>query len=295
MAVVTTKSGAAPVEPVPARMESPAVAPAPYLVRYVDWSAIFGGAVVAAGVFFVFSVFGSGIGLSLISPTEGNAMPAMGLLIAGALWGLWVQVSSYMAGGYVAGRMRQRVNDATQEEVEMRDGAHGLITWAVGVLLSAWMAGMLAMFAAGAAGSAANSAATAASGNAPDMSYYADRLMRPASGAPAAGTEAQAQNASIASLLTRLAVSPNDDDRAYVTAQIAQRTGVTPQEATQRLDAVTAEIAQAADQARIAGVMLAFFTAVTLIISAVAAWWAAVKGGEHRDQAINHSAYVRWR
>jgi hypothetical protein len=276
-----------------------------YPARYVDWGAIFAGAAVAVGVFSVFTAFGTGIGLSLISPTDGNAMPTLGLLIAAALWGLWVQLSSYMAGGYVVGRLRHRIGDAKQDEVEMRDGAHGLVMWAVGILTSGLIAAMLAMLAAGAAGSAANTAAAAVSGNGTDMQYYADRLMRPSAAASAilatpsqsASVPAAAENGNeaIAALLTRMQTNANDDDRAYLASQISQRTGVTPEDANQRLDAASAEIAEAADQARIAGVMLAFFTAVTLILSAVAAWWAAVKGGEHRDQGVDHSMLVRWR
>jgi hypothetical protein len=294
MAVVTSKADMLPSE---LNVQKTL---AQYPARYVDWGAIFAGAAVAVGVFSVFTAFGTGIGLSLISPSDGNALPALGLLIAAALWGLWVQLSSYMAGGYVAGRLRHRIGDAKQDEVEMRDGAHGLVMWAVGILASGLIAAMLAMMAAGAAGSAANTAATAMSGNGTDMQYYADRLVRPSATAPATPSPAApattgSGNEAIAALLTRMQTNANDDDRAYLAAQISQRTGVTAEEANQRLDAAAAEIAEAADQARIAGVMLAFFTAVTLILSAVAAWWAAVKGGEHRDQSVDHSLLVRWR
>jgi hypothetical protein len=290
MTVVTTRTAPGAIEAAPSLTAIPASTAIGTSVRYVDWGAILAGAAVAAAVFSLFSVFGSAIGLSLISPTEGNSVSATGLLVAGALWGIWVQVSSYMAGGYMAGRLRHRIGDAKQDEVEMRDGAHGLITWAVGTLLSALIAAALTILAAGAAGSAAS----VVSGNGPDMQYFADRLMRPAPNA-AAPADIGGENASIAILLTRMAANPSDDDRSYIASQIAARTGVTPDVANQRLDAATTEIAEAADQARIAGVILAFFTAVTLLISAVAAWWAAVKGGEHRDQGINHSAYVRWR
>jgi hypothetical protein len=294
MAVVTsrTEPGAIATTPAPQLVPSASALATP--IRYVDWGAILAGAVVAAAVFSLFSVFGSAIGLSLISPTEGSSLPATGLLIAGALWGIWVQVSSYMVGGYLAGRLRSRIGDAKQDEVEMRDGAHGLITWAVGTLLSALVAASLAMMAAGAAGSAATTAATAVSGNGVDMQYYADRLMRPAPNATAPA-DVGGDNAAIASLLSRMGASPSDDDRSYIASQIAARTGVTPEEANQRIEAATTEMAQAADQARVAAVMLAFFTAVTLLISAVGAWWAAVKGGEHRDQRIDHSKMVRWR
>jgi hypothetical protein len=50
-----------------------------------------------------------------------------------------------------------------------------------------------------------------------------------------------------------------------------------------------------AGQARRLGVLMAFITAASLLISAVAGWWAATKGGEHRDDAVDHSRYLHWR
>jgi hypothetical protein len=48
-------------------------------IRYVDWPAIFGGAVVGAAVAFVLSTFGTDLGLSLVSPYRGEGVPAWGL------------------------------------------------------------------------------------------------------------------------------------------------------------------------------------------------------------------------
>ena len=50
-----------------------------------------------------------------------------------------------------------------------------------------------------------------------------------------------------------------------------------------------------ADKARRVGVIVAFVTAAALMVSAVAAWWAAGMGGRHRDESTDFSHLVGWR
>ena len=89
-----------------------------------------------------------------------------------------------MGGGYFGGRMRRRIGDATHHEVEMRDGTHGLIVWAVAVLLGVVLTSWLAV--AGMAG-LANVAGGAAS-NSNSLDYHVDRLLRSETIAPATGS-----------------------------------------------------------------------------------------------------------
>ncbi len=79
---------------------------------FIDWGAIFAGAILASAVAILFLAFGSALGLSLTSAYPWRGLPATGLVIAGALWVLWVQVSCFFAGGYLAGRLRRRVDAA---------------------------------------------------------------------------------------------------------------------------------------------------------------------------------------
>ncbi len=105
---------------------------------YVDWSSILAGAVVASGIAFVFTTFGAALGLTLVSPYDGGGS-AMAALIAVGSWMLWTTISSFMAGGYIAGRMRRRMDGASADEVSVRDGIHGLAVWGVAVLLGAFL------------------------------------------------------------------------------------------------------------------------------------------------------------
>lgn len=128
---------------------------------YVDWSSIFAGAVVATSIAFVFSTFGAALGLSLVSPYEGEGS-AIAAAIAVGSWMLWTTLSSFMVGGYITGRMRRRIDGATADEIGMRDGIHGLTVWAVAVLIGAVLLGSTLQSTVGAAGDVAGSVTTAA-------------------------------------------------------------------------------------------------------------------------------------
>ena len=107
---------------------------------YIDWPAIFAGTVLATAISFVLLTFGSAIGLSLTSAYEGESTSLFWFAIIGGLWLLWVQISSFMAGGYLTGRMRRRTGDATEYESDIRDGSNGLVMWAIAVLIGAFIA-----------------------------------------------------------------------------------------------------------------------------------------------------------
>ncbi|MCB1313061.1 MAG: hypothetical protein KDK29_14820 [Sedimentitalea sp.] len=155
---------------------------------YVDWPSILAGAVVASGIAFVFTTFGAALGLTLISPYEGEGS-AIAAIVAVGSWMLWTTISSFMAGGYIAGRMRRRIDSASGDEVSVRDGIHGLTVWGVAVLLGALLMGATADTAARATADTVAAVATVADGTAADVADAA-------AGAPAgAVSEAEAKAA----------------------------------------------------------------------------------------------------
>ena len=271
--------------------------------HYVDWGAILGGTFVAAAISSVFLAFGSAIGLSLASFQSGSALPAAGAVIAAGLWLLWVQVSGFIGGGYIAGRMRRRIGDATPHEVEMRDGAHGLFVWGVGVVAGVLLTGFLAL--AGAAGLATVAGQAASNPNAVD--YYVDRMLRTETAAATAttttettaatGDQSQARSQQIGRVLSRsLAGTDLDDsDRAYLAREVSAQTGLPQAEAEQRVTETVQTLKAQADKARRYGIIWAFITATSLLLSAMGAWWAATAGGKHRDENVDHSGFTRWR
>jgi hypothetical protein len=258
--------------------------------HYVDWGAIAAGVFISLAVSSVFLAFGSAIGLSLTSFHPSASAPVVGIVIAAGLWLLWVQISSFIGGGYVAGRMRRRIGDAKAHEVEMRDGAHGLIVWAVNIVIGAALATWLALAGvSGAIGTASNMGA---------MDYYTDKLMRSDAVAGTTAVSADTQyNAQIGRILaTNIAARTFDaTDKAYVVREISSRTGLAEADAQKRLDDTVATLKAQAETARRYAVLFAFLTAASLLVSGLAAWWAATTGGKHRDDGIDHSHLARWR
>lgn len=127
---------------------------------YVDWGAIFAGAVVASAIGAVFTGFGAALGLSAISPQQGEGSGTFSLILTG-LWALVTILVSYGAGGYIAGRMRRRLDSATPDEASTRDAIHGMVVWGLGVLIGAWIAGSVLGSAANAVGNVIGGAAQA--------------------------------------------------------------------------------------------------------------------------------------
>jgi hypothetical protein len=279
---------------------------------YVDWPAIIAGIVLASAISLVLLTFGSALGLSFINfRAAGDVLP-LWVAIAAASWLLWVQVSSFMAGAYLTGRLRRRHLDATEHESDVRDGAHGLIVWAGGLVVGAIIAtgGISALVSA--VGSTAATLTTAASNVAGDAAaaidpnaYFVDTLFRPAAdaSAPAApAADISAQRAEAGRIIAQGAVagSVSDADKAYLGQLVSQTTGMPADQATARvgevmtaIDNAKAEAARVAENARRAGVLAAFLTAASLFVSGAAAFWAAQMGGNHRDKATVFSDVFR--
>lgn len=272
---------------------------------YLDWGSVIGGIVLASALSVVMLAFGSALGLSFSSATVSAKGFAIGAGVGASLWFIWVQVSSFMAGAYLTGRMRKRKADSTEHEVEVRDGSHGLLVWAGGVLIGSYLALSGAASVINSVGSIAKtvteSASTVANGSASGaMQYYSDVLLRsPATGgsAPSKADRIMVSN-EINTILAKMALpgssaTPNPEDKAYLGQIIVQQTGLPADVANTRVDQAyasiesgKAEVAKAADTARRVSIIAAFLLAASLLVSAAAAYWAATLGGSHRDKAV---------
>ncbi|MBO6640255.1 MAG: hypothetical protein JJ920_06205 [Roseitalea sp.] len=101
---------------------------------YLQWGAIFGGIAIASAISFVLAQFGTATGLTIGDPVFEDGTVSWAVLVAG-LWTVLVAITSASTGGYLCGRMRARFGDATEDEVEVRDGIHGLVVWAGATLI----------------------------------------------------------------------------------------------------------------------------------------------------------------
>jgi hypothetical protein len=255
----------------------------------VDWSAVVAGAVLAVAISFVLITFGAAIGLSATSPWPNSGLSAKVIASLAVFWVMALQIGAFLAGGYVAGRMRARSSEARSDEAEFRDGLHGGLVWALGIVIGAALA-LAAGNALARTGAemGAKMAASAASAGGP-IELALDAMLRPAAGAPASRTQPPGDTrADLSRLLTSsIAVGPlSDQNRAYMAHRVSQLAGLSQQEAEARVNEAIAATRRAADTARRAAVLTGFVTAASLVISLAAAWWSAVKGGQHRDSGI---------
>jgi hypothetical protein len=276
----------------------------------VDWSAVIAGSVVAAALAFVLLTFGSGLGLSIAAPGPDQGVPILGFAVAAGAWLLAVQLVSFMAGSYLAGRLRLPLGRASREEKDLRDGTHGLLVWALGtlvgaVLLASGLSGA-AQTAVSAAGSAAENVASATSRLLPDelnAAYLSDTLLQGSDSAGLASGDGAAASANASAGSEQRAVVSRIIERAIVTGElpdvdrerlaelVASNTGLSSAAAEERVATVAenlrqlwTEATERAEAARGWGVMAAFLTAATLLVSAAASYLAATYGGRQRDE-----------
>lgn len=297
----------------------------------VSWGAIFAGAVAAASLSLILLMLGAGLGLTSVSPWESRGLDAGTVGIAAIAWLTFTQIVASGMGGYLSGRLRTKWVDVHTDEVYFRDTAHGFLTWAVAALISAVLltstmgsiigggakiagtvaGGVAATTAAGAAGMADGES----EGQNSSMNYFVNSMFRatapatpangvadPAAPATPATPPPSQQPVSPAQLSEVTGIFVNSittgtlpqEDRQYVAQLIAQNTGISQQEAEQRVQSTydkaqaklkeTKEKAQqAADTARKTTSYLMLWTFISLLAGAFVASLCATFGGRQRD------------
>lgn len=160
-----------PIRRNPEIAETPAAAPAlESLVSGVSWPAVIAGAFVTAAIGLTLMALGAGMGLSAISPWPRAGLAATRVAPGAIVWVLLTQLLSCALGGYVAGRLRTKWASVHNHEVYFRDTAHGLLVWAVAVVMTVVFFSALATSLAGEASAAAT--------RVDPSDYYVDSLLR---------------------------------------------------------------------------------------------------------------------
>ncbi|MEH6728585.1 MAG: hypothetical protein V7703_20755, partial [Hyphomicrobiales bacterium] len=106
---------------------------------YLEWGPVWAGALVAIAISTVLVQFGASAGLAMGDPIRPDNTVSYSFIVAG-LWLLLVSVAASSAAGYIAGRMRMTMDDADTNEVEFRDGIHGITAWALSTVAVALVA-----------------------------------------------------------------------------------------------------------------------------------------------------------
>jgi len=268
----------------------------------VSWGAILAGAFAAAALALILLLLGTGLGLSAVSPWANEGASAKTVGIAAIVWMIVVHLSSSAIGGYIAGRLRTKWLDVKMDEIFFRDTAHGLVAWAVGVVLTAGLltsaataivggtakAGVTIAGATAAGGAAAGAAQSTGSGEDANA-YFVDALFR-------SDRSREEDDPAMREEVGRVFANGlrqgdlSAADKSYLAQVVAARTGLPQPEAEKRVsDAVAqakaAEVKarEAADAARKAAAHLSLWTFLALLIGAFTASYAATVGGKHRD------------
>jgi hypothetical protein len=257
-------------------------------LTYIQWGPVIAGAISAAALATVLHAFAAAIGLAVSSTAPTWRDSSMGLFILSGVYLLLVALASYGFGGYVAGLLRERIaSGVPAHETELRDNLHGLLVWAVATLITASLLAASAATAtrlAAPSGENAGPASSVAGENI--IAFDVDRVLR-GDRRPDESGDIAATRAEISRILL---TSSNHsgvaaEDRNYLARLISTRTGLSQPEAERRADSAIASAKENLRRGRRSATILAFMVGAAALLGAVAAWFAAAAGGQHRDEA----------
>ena len=250
---------------------------------YVQWTPAVAGALAAAALAFVMHTFAAAIGLAMTSAAPTWRDASMALQLLSGVYLVLAAVVAFGVGGYIAGRMRTPI-DASADETEFRDGVHGVLVWAIAMVLTVlltWAAAQSLARLAAPSGGPSGTAQSVAGENI--IAFDLDRLFR-ADKRPQNADLSYARSEAARILLTTASHRGiASDDRAYLVRLTAANTGLAPPEAEKRVDTIITQARDNIRKARRASVILAFMAGAAALLGAAVAWFAACAGGSHRD------------
>jgi hypothetical protein len=271
----------------------------------IAWGAVAAGGFANAALTLLLMGFGAGMGFSAVSPWAGSGVSATTFSIGTGLYFIVVAMLASTVGGYLAGRLRTRWTTVHADEVYFRDTAHGFMSWACAVVVSAAVLGAAGTAIVSGVGAGLAQRSTADGGPA---AIYVDELFRaapnataatapaataaataPVAGVPAAGPTmaTPADRAEVSRLLLRSFRDRADmsaADHAYLVQLVAARTGLSAGDADKRVSDVITQAKSDLDKARSAAAKLALWFTAALLAGALAASLAAIEGGQLRDR-----------
>ena len=290
----------------------------------VSWKAILAGSTASAAITLLLVAFGIGVGFTVISPWAGQGISSTTFTIAAGIYLIVVAMLASTVGGYLAGRLRSQWSTVHEHERYFRDSAHGFLVWAFATVVTAAVLGGATAQIIGGIGATVAPAAGAAAAQSSPTDIYVDALLRPNSGqraqAPATAqatqqatqqatsptaegqTAAPLQGGQITAAAPRGNVvnraevgrilapalrkggNVSDADRGYLAGIVADRTGIPPAEAEQRVTQVVTQAKTAADAVRKSTAMFALWLAASMLAGALSASLAAIEGGNLRNR-----------
>jgi hypothetical protein len=250
-------------------------------VSGVSWPAVIAGAFVAAALSLILLSLGTGLGFSAVSPWLNAGASTSTLGTSAIAWLIVTQIAASALGGYLGGRLRTKWTNVHSDEVYFRDTAHGLLVWAVGMVITA---GFLASSAASFAGSQRSVAATnPGQSSALDPSaYFVDTLLRGTGSAEKPDASQQSEVSRIFAHDLNGGALPNED-KTYLAQLVSARTGLNASDAEKRVTDIFGESQESADQVRKGIARFSLWLFVALLSGAFCASYAGTIGGKQRD------------
>ena len=280
---------------------------------HLNWSAIFAGSFVAVASSSLLLMFGGALGLSIATPWQPNGWAPSTWGLATLIWFALVHLYAIGLGSYLAGRLRPRINTLDRTEVQFRDGANGLVVWALAILASIVVSIQLAStvvstatnVSTGVISGIAQSGHAVANVTTPILEDAVFKLYRRIEQRPGQQVKVDVQpndpkpikitypsseerRAVLRTLAKRLLDGElSSADKTYISNHISRYTGLQPAQALERLDETMVEARKTAkkatETARQSLAMAGFWSAFIFLLSGALARWAATLGGNHRD------------
>src|SRR5450755_515108 len=248
----------------------------------VSWAAVIGGAFVAAALSLILLSLGTGLGFSAVSPWSNNGASASAIGSGAIAWLILTQIVASALGGYLGGRLLTKWAGVHTDEVYFRDTAHGLLVWAVGMVITA---GFLASSSASFAGAQRNAPATNPTQESAldSTAYFLDTLLRAdVSAIQRADAPERAEASRIFTHDLHQGALPNGD-KTYLAQLVAARTGLNPPDAEKRVTDVFGDAQDSIDRVRKAIAHLSLWLFAALLSGAFCASYAGTIGGKQRD------------
>lgn len=219
-------------------------------IKHVSWASVFAGVAVALGVQVLLSMLGTGIGMSTIDPLRVGGTPSASAFSIGA--GLWWVVSSFISlviGGWVAAQFSGYLRHL--------DGLlHGLLVWALTTLITIYLLGSaIGSVVSGTAnvlGTGARGMAETASSVVPwnDIKEDARAVLSPRQAPGSPQVIDPEFNSTLERFLTSDDTGTKENNRTALINLLVERTGMSMDEATSRVNSWERTYQQAEQEAR---------------------------------------------
>ena len=265
-----------------------------------SWGLAIAGGVAATAVTFFLLSLGAGFGLLLVNPTANSGPSAPAFLTWGAIYFFAAQVFGFALGGHITGRLLGSMAESHQQE-EFRAEAHGLLAWAVTILVMLVVLTLAGLTAAstGATTAALYGASVSKTIEITSTAYLVDVLFRPGdSSAVISGNEpARAEAGRLLEAGLVRGEQLTRDDRTRLTNLVSSQAGISRDKAASRIDGMQADIQaktkQALNTARKVASFASLWIAVSLLFGALASMFTAVLARSEDDREAAGSGYGR--